>query len=506
MRYHWFSVLFFLIVVPLANFATPLSPWDDMHVKHTWHAVPVGWESLGHPRTSTTIDLYIALKAERENALIDALSEVSDPKHPRHALPFLRLYLHSRVPLPRFRYGEHLFKEQVAELVRPPSDTLELVRAWLVHHDIRSSSISTTHGGAWLTVTDVLVSQANQLLGASYELYRNTKTNETITRTVGYALPAVLHAQIEDIAPTTYFAPVRMTQQTTRRRSLGLAPEQAEVASGKPVTARSASRAGVTPSILRWLYGTETYVAAAAGRNQLGVVGFAGEYPSQEDLTRFTTSYDTYAADAAFTVVQVGGGGYNPNNPNERSNTNVQYAATMGYPTPLTFYSVGHLGDPFLTWLDYLVSQPNIPQTIAISYLDMEENVGPGYATAVCNLFGQLGLRGVSVLVASGINGVGAGDCVYFAPEFPSSCTCDILSLLHKYKYKSLTRPPRFRRSLGHYRRRYYRNQPRVRRELLRRRFLELLSAPSLSDQCGTQIPPGTRRQLSGSLQVRSLL
>ncbi|KAH9160039.1 hypothetical protein EDB89DRAFT_2041986, partial [Lactarius sanguifluus] len=68
-----------------------------------------------------------------------------------------------------------LSKEQVAELVRPHSDTLELVTSWLAHHGVRSSSISTTHGSAWLMVSKVLVSQANKMLGASYQLYRHAK-------------------------------------------------------------------------------------------------------------------------------------------------------------------------------------------------------------------------------------------------------------------------------------------------------------------------------------------
>ena len=102
----------------------------------------------------------------------------------------------------------------------------------LVHYGIRPSSISTTHGGAWLTIADVLVSQANQLLGASRQLYRNTKTNETITRTFSYALSVVRRTQIQDVAPITYFVSVQVMQQAPRRRPFRPAPEQAEAASG----------------------------------------------------------------------------------------------------------------------------------------------------------------------------------------------------------------------------------------------------------------------------------
>ncbi|KAH9007685.1 peptidase S8/S53 domain-containing protein, partial [Lactarius deliciosus] len=74
----------------------------------------------------------------------------------------------------------------------------------------------------------------------------------------------------------------------------------------------------------------------------------------------------------------------------------------------------------------------NIPQTISTSYGGYEHNAPLEYATKVCDLFSQLGARGVSVLFASGDWGVGGGDClvqydsgnVYyqFLPVFPASC------------------------------------------------------------------------------------
>ena len=84
MRLIWLSALFFLTAVPLAAYATPIAPWDDMQVKHRWNDVPAYWESLGHPSAGTTIDIDIALKSDRESAVIDALSEISSPEHPRH--------------------------------------------------------------------------------------------------------------------------------------------------------------------------------------------------------------------------------------------------------------------------------------------------------------------------------------------------------------------------------------------------------------------------------------
>ncbi|KAH9008241.1 subtilisin-like protein [Lactarius deliciosus] len=434
MRYHWFYVLAFLTATPLADFAKPLAPWGDVRVKHAWSSVPANWETLGCPSAGTTIDLYIALNSRHDNALIDALYEVSDPKHPRH------IHL-TAAPLARsFTYGAHLSKEQVAELVRPHPETLEFVTSWLAHHGVRPSSISMTHGGAWLTVSNVLVSRANEMLGASYQLYRHAKVNDTIIRTVSYALPEVLHVHIQAVAPTTYFASIRTQRRTPPRRSVKAAAALAETeaTSGKPVTVLSSR---TTSSQLRELYKTFAYVPAAADRNTLGIYGYQRQYPSQTDLAMYMSNFRADVLPptlATFTVELVNGGEYDPNNPGKEANLNVQYASAMVYPTPIIFYSIGGWmevsdsgeplpGDVELETLGYLFRKADIPQTISVSYSDYEKNVPEEYARVVCILYAQLGARGVTVLYPSGNDGVGK-DCeeedgsVWFVPEFPASC------------------------------------------------------------------------------------
>ncbi|KAH9025403.1 subtilisin-like protein [Lactarius pseudohatsudake] len=425
MRYHWLYALSFLIATPLADVATPPAPWGDVRVKHAWSSVPANWETLGCPSAGTTIDLYIALNPHQESALIDALYEVSDPKHPRHV---------------------HLTPAPLMPSSTPHPDTLELVTSWLAHHGVRPSSISTTHGGAWLTVSNVLVSQANEMLGASYQLYRHSEVNDTIIRTVSYALPDVLHAHIQAVAPTTYFASIRAQRQTPRRRSVDAAAAlaEAEAASGKPVTMLS-SRADwneeVTPSELRWLYRTSTYVPTAGDRNTLGVIGLDNEGPSQTDLTEYMTNFRSDVQPpslATFTVEVVNGGEYDPDTPGDETSADVPYASAMAYPTRIIFYSTGGVGewsdsgepiagDQHLEWIEHLLRKTDIPQTVSISY--GEHNVPHEYSSGLCTLFAQLGARGVSVLFPSGDDGVGQyRDCrdesgnVRFIPEFPASC------------------------------------------------------------------------------------
>ena len=102
-------------------------------------------------------------------------------------------------------------------------------------------------------------------------------------------------------------------------------------------------------------------------------------------------------------------------------------------------------GYMYREWLKNILEEDVIPSTISISYGQPEQELPEQYAHALCELFGELAGRGVSVLVASGQDGVGAGDCVnaygnfQFMPEFPASCTYanHLFRTLDKRRYKS---------------------------------------------------------------------
>lgn len=84
--------------------------------------------------------------------------------------------------------------------------------------------------------------------------------------------------------------------------------------------------------------------------------------------------------------------------------------------------------EPYLEFLNYLLALPaaSLPQTISISYGDDEATVPLSYADQTCNLFSQLGARGVSILVASGDSGVGdtctANGKSAFTTSYPAAC------------------------------------------------------------------------------------
>jgi tripeptidyl-peptidase-1 len=221
-----------------------------------------------------------------------------------------------------YRYGAHLSREQVAELVAPHPDTLELVGSWLAHHEVSSSAVSITHGGNWLTIYNLPLTKANALLGAEYQFYHHAETNETVIRTISYALPTALHEYVQTVAPTTYFGALRAFRQTSKLGLNGpklsngdLELQDASVAfvPGTPVPPSCSS--AITPTCLRMLYNTLTYLPQAASKNKLGVTGYLREFASQSDLTSFLTLFRSEAAPAQFSVVTVNRGINNQSQP-----------------------------------------------------------------------------------------------------------------------------------------------------------------------------------------------
>ena len=125
-----------------------------------------------------------------------------------------------------------------------------------------------------------------------------------------------------------------------------------------------------------------------------------------------------------------------------------QYLLSVGYPVPIHAYSTGGhgpiLGDldqpggvssggnePYLDMLTYLLGAPDgsLPHTLTTSYGEDEQSLPLAYRRKICDLFGQLGARGVSVIFSSGDTGVGSAcqtndgtNRTAFMLIFPASC------------------------------------------------------------------------------------
>ena len=182
------------------------------------------------------------------------------------------------------RYGNHLSKEEVGELIAPSSTTIERVEAWLSHHDIDPvSSLSRTDAGDWVTVT-IPVNKVEHMLDTKYSVYKHVSTGETIVRTISYSLPSVLHGHVSVIAPTTYFSTMRaMKSHILTKELVGDQIQTLKTGSTQTGVPDSCVK-NITPTCLLALYNAVGYVPTATGKNVLGVAGYLGEYANYADL------------------------------------------------------------------------------------------------------------------------------------------------------------------------------------------------------------------------------
>jgi tripeptidyl-peptidase-1 len=94
------------------------------------------------------------------------------------------------------RYGQHLSKAELAALVEPQTESIMAVKSWLHQHNVVfSDNITLSSASGWLNIR-LSVSQAEQLLNATYGRYYHSASSSYTVRTLSYALPHSVHPHV----------------------------------------------------------------------------------------------------------------------------------------------------------------------------------------------------------------------------------------------------------------------------------------------------------------------
>ena len=180
-------------------------------------------------------------------------------------------------------------------------------------------------------------------------------------------------------------------------------------------------------ALLRALYSVPPGTLAA-GTSQ-AVVEFLGEYFSPQDLAQFLAA-NGLSPDATPVTVW---GANNASEPGGEASLDIQLLAGLAPAGDSTFFYQDGLDvyngqEPFEQWVETMANASQPPLVQSVSYGDMEYNLSLAYRLRVDQEFQKLGLRGVSLLVASGDDGVGGDDargnssyCGACNPSWPAS-------------------------------------------------------------------------------------
>ncbi|EIW73981.1 subtilisin-like protein [Coniophora puteana RWD-64-598 SS2] len=413
------SIFFSLLAAALVNASALSFRGFPQRVKESTSAPSTGWvkHSAAHPETM--LQLQISLTQPRFGELEQHLLEISDPSHER--------------------YGVHLSKEEVHELMAPHVDTHGIVAEWLAVHGVDQAEVKHSAAGDWMTVR-VPVRLAESMFDTDLHLYKHAESGDSLIRTLEYSLPEILHDHIDLVHPLTMHAPSPRTDM--KKRSVNAAHERRSL---NLINSRANSTGSIdpsceyqiTPSCLRQLYNIGNYTPSASNGNAIAVTGFTDEWANLVDWDNFLQAQVPSAVGSNFSVVSITGGTNNQTDPGAEANLDVQYAFGLTRPMPATFYTIGEFpGDPpNVNWtfgtgtldvrfVDFVLNQTNPPQVISTSYGESELSNSLTLSNKVCQNFAALGARGVSVIYSSGDYGVGYsnGTVVPFDPQFPASC------------------------------------------------------------------------------------
>lgn len=170
----------------------------------------------------------------------------------------------------------------------PRPDSTAAVEEWLYFHGINTSSAQRSDAGDWIKL-QVSIDQAERMLGTRYNIYQHGPSGEQVVRTLSCSLPKELHSHIDIVTPTTYFG----TPRSMKKAHFLQPDEQAAAAlrSGSDAAVPSSCANTITPTCLRDLYNTSTYIPTQTKVNKLGVAGYLDEFTSAADLQ---VNYDAF--------------------------------------------------------------------------------------------------------------------------------------------------------------------------------------------------------------------
>ena len=201
------------------------------------------------------------------------------------------------------RYGQHLTKAEVDELVKPSDQALELVHEWLLEHDVEQWELQYSAAKDFIKLS-LPVAEVERLLDTKYSIFEHID-GTTLVRTPEYSLPLHLHEHVTVITPTNQFL-----RSDPRSKDIKFKPETHPLPSlvPEPTNASVAAVCNfslVTPDCLRTIYGTINYTAQVPGENKVALNDFLGEVNSRPDVEQFLELYRPEAAAAAEQFVKI---------------------------------------------------------------------------------------------------------------------------------------------------------------------------------------------------------
>jgi len=338
-------------------------------------ALPDDFSLVANADRTVKNPYFVALKLRNTDQLEAKLWAVSDPTNAD--------------------YGKYWSLDYVRQLTSPTLKSVRRVQQWLLSQGIRSTLIGLQD----MLAFDATPDQVSSALACDVQLYRH-KLNSSVAvwRSLApYSLPVDI-AQLVDMVTGVHHFPIDVVH--------------------KPTFVARGSSGTVGPLDLRTRYNVTDFYSGQYTRALQAVAEFQGQYYLPSDLSQFFNEYygSTYTPNV--TVV-----GPNSGAAGTEAELDIQYIMGINPGAPTWFYSQSSndFWSDLMAWIA-LLQKPNAPLVHSVSYGEQREHQNTEtYKQRFNTEMQKLGVRGITIIFASGDSGTGCTLCVRFDPSFPAT-------------------------------------------------------------------------------------
>lgn len=323
------------------------------------------------------------------------------------------------------KYGQHLTLNKIKDLFGPSNLDVEIVTSYL--SKMEGVMIDYNNVKDLLRVT-ATIGDIQKLMKTkiSKHTHKYSESKKDFFRIVSSChIPSHVANVMSFISLNTPLMNVRMSTNNNMKTK--------DIALKQKINVKGASSisGSTTPSVLSSLYNIPFGNASRHGATQAVAEFYGDEFYSDSDLTTFLKVHGL--PNAAISGVY-GNLPNDPSRPGMEANLDVQYIMGVAPGIPTYFYSMRDLNpydsdnEGFLAYLFTVDSQADPPLVHSVSYGDLESSVfiknNPSaidYGNRVELEFLKLGLRGLTILYASGDDGSRGYTNAHQSP--PNQCT-----------------------------------------------------------------------------------
>ena len=195
------------------------------------------------------------------------------------------------------RYGQHLKRHELRDLVKPRAESTATVMEWLAMSGVEERDVH--NDGEWISF-HAPVKRAEEMMSTSFKIYQSTaRPDVKRIRSLSYSVPRAVVGHIDTIQPTVRFGHIR-----AERSNVFI---QEEVQFSVAALNTTQCNAAVTPACLADLYNYASYKVDPKASVTIGVNGFLKQYARYADYDLFVAKFSPSAVGSNFSFTSVNG-------------------------------------------------------------------------------------------------------------------------------------------------------------------------------------------------------